>query len=478
MKSTEEQEGYLNFLFGKQGLAVWTMCLGVGLHSVNWHMVSTTAPTMVHDLGNARLISWITLIYLVTSVVFGSYAGYVKRQIGAKTATILFAAIFAVGSFIVSSAPNMEMVLLGRAFQGIGEGLILSLSYGVAQDVFPTNSTPKLFGLFAFVYAFSAVLGPVFAGFVTEISSWRVAFATNIAFAILYIILARRSLPNTKYSNRDQEMSVPLLRLLLIGISIMLIGLTDRANSTLMALLFISVAILLFYTCLKIDFKQSTKMFPSQIFSLKSTVGVGFWVIFLLPFSLAGIYVYIPLYIQVYYGTSIIIAGYFSTIIALSWSFSAVLIGSNKSNDLQTVFIILGVIGNLFGFTVFISGYYLDIIWIIFIGLFIIGSSLGTCWAFVTQKIVKATKEGEEDIVASQVPVVQTIATAVGAGIVGTLASFNGLSEEITSPVVLKTALSPVFAAGMVASLIGALFGLWLAVRSKDSYVTKSKRKA
>lgn len=468
MQSIEEQDGYLNFLFGKQGLAVWTMCLGVGVHSVNWHMVSTTAPTMVHDLGNARLISWITLIYLVTSVVFGSYAGYVKRQIGARTATILFAAIFAVGSFIVSSAPTMEMVLLGRAFQGIGEGLILSLSYGVAQDVFSSKSTPKLFGLFAFVYAFSAVLGPVFAGFVTEILSWRVAFATNIAFAVLYIIMAWRSLPNTKYSNGDQEISVPLLRLLLIGMSIMLIGISDSANSALMPLLFISIAIMLFRTCLKIDFEQSTKMFPSQMFSLKSTVGVGFWVIFLLPFSLAGIYVYIPLYMQVYYGTSIIIAGYFSTIIALSWSFSAVLTGSFKSDNLQTVFILLGVFGQLFGFMFFISGYYFDILWIILISLFIIGSSLGTCWAFVTQKIVKATKEGEEDIAASQVPVVQTIATAVGVGIVGTLASFNGLSEEITSPVVLKSALSPVFVAGMVASLIGALFGLWLACKERQ----------
>lgn len=154
MQRVKKQDGYLSFLFGKQGLAVWTLCLGVGLHAVNWYMVSTIAPSMLNELGNVKLISWITLIYLTTSVVFGSYAGYIKRQIGARTALFLFALIFASGSLIVATAPNMGTVLLGRALQGIGEGLILALSYGVAQDLFSSEATPKLFGLFAFVYAF------------------------------------------------------------------------------------------------------------------------------------------------------------------------------------------------------------------------------------------------------------------------------------------------------------------------------------
>lgn len=469
MQGAENKDGYLGFLFGEQGLAVWTMCLGVGLHSFNWQIVSTTAPTIVHDLGNARLISWITLIYLATSVVFGFYAVYVKRQIGARTAMILFAIIFAIGSFIVSAAPTMAMVLLGRALQGVGEGLLLALSYGVAQDLFSSKATPKLFGLFAFVYAISAAFGPVFAGFITEILSWRVAFAANIAFAIIYIMIAWRSIPDRNYSNNGKETSVPFLRLALIGVAIMLVGIADSVNSALMALLFIMVAVLMFFICLKVDIKQNIKMFPSQMFSLKSTVGIGFWVVFFLPFSLSGIYVFIPLYTQSYYGVSIIIAGYLSTIIAFSWSMSAILTGGFKTEKLQSVFILTGTSGQFVGCMLFASGYYFDILWLILVGLFIIGSSLGTCWAFVTQKIVTSTNKGEEDLAASQVPVVQTIATAVGAGIVGTLASFGGLSEEITSPILLKAALLPVFAAGVGASLIGALFGLWFVLRKKQA---------
>lgn len=448
-------------MFSKQGLAVWTLCLGVGLHAVNWHMVSTIAPTMVNELGNVKLISWITLIYLATSVVFGSYAGYIKRQIGARTAMFLFAIIFAIGSFIVSVAPNMETVLLGRAFQGIGEGLILSLSYGVAQDLFSSTATPKLFGLFAFVYAFSAAVGPIFSGTLTELFSWRIAFSANIVFAILYIIMMLHSIPNKKFSNNQTEIKTPFLRLALIGVAIILIGLTSNIKSALIAGLLIICAFILFFICLKIDQKQENKLFPSQIFWLTSTVGIGFWIIFLLPLPMASIHIFIPLYTQVFYGVSITVAGYISTVITFSWSFSAIMAGSFTAEKIKSFFIFLGTFSQFLGFTFFFAGYYLDWLWGIVIGLFIIGSALGACWAFITQKIVKSTNEGEEDLAASQVPVIQTIANAVGVGFVGALASFHGLAEEITSPIVLKSALLPVFSASVVVSLIGAIFGLW-----------------
>lgn len=471
MQTVEKQEGYLNFLFGQQGLAVWTLCLGVGLHAVNWYMVSTIAPTMVNELGKVKLISWITLIYLATSVVFGSYAGYIKRQIGARAAMLLFAIIFAIGSLLVSLAPNMETVLLGRALQGVGEGLILSLSYGVAQDLFSSEATPKLFGLFAFVYAFSAAIGPVFAGTLTELFSWRLAFSANIVFAILYIIMLLYAIPNKKASKDNTEAKTPFLRLALIGAAILLIGLTSSMKSALIAGLSIICAFILFFLCFKIDYKPENKIFPAQIFWLTSTIGLGFWTIFLLPLSMASVHIFIPLYTQFFYGVSITIAGYISTVITFSWSFSAIVAGSFTAEKIKSFFIVLGIFGQFLGFTLFFAGYYFDWLWVIAIGLFMIGSALGACWAFITQKIVESAHNREKDLAASQVPVIQTIASAVGAGFVGALASFNGLSEEITAPSVLKSALLPVFSASVVVSLIAAIFGLWFFLRKNDASI-------
>ena len=467
---TENKDSYLKFLFGKQGLAVWTMCLGVGLHAVNWNIVSTIAPSMVYELGNVKLISWLTIIYLATSVIFGSYAGYIKRQIGARTALLVFAVIFAIGSFTVSVASNMSTVFLGRALQGIGEGVILSLSYGVSQDIFSHKATPKLFGLFAFVYAFSAAVGPILAGFLTDSFSWRVALAANIAFAGLYIIMLLRSIPNQKFHDGRMKATVPFFRLALVGMAILLIGLMINIKSGLLVSLLITASFSLFFFCFKIDHKEENKIFPSKIFWLTSTLGIGFWVIFLLPFSLSGIAIFLPLYAQTVFGISVTSAGYLSTIISFAWSFSAFTTGKFKTEKMAYLLILLGAFGQFLGSVIFFFGTYFDLFWIIVLGLLVTGGSLGCCWAFVTQKIIESTNKGEEDLAASQVPVVHTIAIAVGAGFVGALANMNGLSEEIASPVFLKTALLPVFGACLITSSIGAAFGLWLVWSKKKPY--------
>lgn len=137
MQAIEKKDSYVNFLFGKQGLAVWTLCLGVGLHAVNWHMVSTIAPTLVNELGNVKLINWITLIYLATSVVFGAYAGYIKRQMGARTAMFLFVIIFATGSFSCISCPEYANSSSGACLAGDWRRLdIVALLWRGSRSIF------------------------------------------------------------------------------------------------------------------------------------------------------------------------------------------------------------------------------------------------------------------------------------------------------------------------------------------------------
>jgi hypothetical protein len=164
-------------------------------------------------------------------------------------------------------------------------------------------------------------------------------------------------------------------------------------------------------------------------------------------------------------------AGYVSTLISFSWSFSAIVTGRFAAEKIKSFLLLAGVLGQFLGFTLFFSGYYFDWLWAIVIGLLIIGLAVGACWAFITQKIVSCTKQGEEDLAASQIPVIQTIASAVGAGLVGALANFNGLSDELISPSVLKSSLFPVFATSMVVSLIGVFFGFWFGLRKSGSLV-------
>ena len=456
---------YLQLLFGAQGTAVWAMCLGVGLHAVNWYIVSTTAPTMVADLGQVHLIAWISLIYLTASVISGVCAGQIKRRLSARAAMVVFASVFAAGSLIVALTPTMGVVLLGRALQGAGEGVVLALAYGASQDLFANRATPKLFGLFAVVYAASAAVGPLLAGLITEALSWRVAYAANLVLVGTYVALVLRAVPSQRPQRGGAMGQVPTLRLALIGSALVLIGLSGLLELGVLVTGLIASACGLLALCLIQDQNAAIQLFPRQAFWLTSRAGRGFWVLFTLPCSLAGVSVFLPLYSQHVFGLSITLAGYMAILITLAWSVSALGVGAVRSAGREPGLILLGAVGQFLGSALVLASAILGSLVGLIGGLVLIGGGLGTCWAFVTQQIVALTPTDDKDLAAAQVPVVQTIAAAVGAGVVGAVAGLNGLSAQIPSASALQMALVPVFGVCLIVALLGAFFAFWF-VRS------------
>ncbi len=460
MPSNTPPDTYPQLLFGVQGTAVWALCLGVGLHALNWYIVSTTAPTMVADLGQVHLIAWISLIYLTASVISGVCAGQIKRRLGARAAMVVFASVFAAGSLIVALAPTMGTVLLGRAVQGAGEGVVLALAYAAVTDLFSNRATPKLFGLFAVVYAVSAAVGPLLAGLITEALSWRVAYAVNLLLVGTYIALVLRAVPQQRPQFDPAKGQVPALRLALIGSALVMLGLTALLESVVLVVGLIALAGGLLALCLQKDRAAATRLFPRGAFGFISRIGRGFWVLFTLPCALAGISVFLPLYSQYVFGLSITAAGYMAILITVAWSASALGVGAVRSTGREPGFILLGAVGQFLGAALVLVGVGLGTVWGLIGGLVLIGGGLGTCWAFVTQQIIALTPARDQDLAAAQVPVVQTIAAAVGAGLVGAVASLNGLTAQIPAAGVLQTALLPVFSLGLVLALIGLVFAL------------------
>jgi len=56
---------------------------------------------------------------------------------GRRFIYILDVALFGVGSFITATSPSLEILLLGRAIQGLGAGGIFPVASAFIGDIFP-----------------------------------------------------------------------------------------------------------------------------------------------------------------------------------------------------------------------------------------------------------------------------------------------------------------------------------------------------
>ena len=70
----------------------------------------------------------------------------------------------------------MAVLVLGRAVQGLGAGVVIVLLYVIAGQAYSSELRPRLFGAFAAGWVLPALIGPLAAGLVTTHLGWRGVF--------------------------------------------------------------------------------------------------------------------------------------------------------------------------------------------------------------------------------------------------------------------------------------------------------------
>src|SRR5690606_9895922 len=188
----------------------------------NGFLVSTALPTAVEELGGVALLSWATTVFLVFAIMGGAGAALLKARLGARAALIAAASVFLLGSLIAAIAGSMPELLVGRALQGLGEGIVAAICYALIPELFPSSLVPKVFGAESVVWALAAFGGPVLSGGLTETLSWRAAFAVNLPIGAIFIALVLLIVPRGIRSNAEGRL--PIVRLLLIGAAIMAVS--------------------------------------------------------------------------------------------------------------------------------------------------------------------------------------------------------------------------------------------------------------
>lgn len=438
--------------------ATVTLCLGVALFAFNAFLVSTSLPTAVREIGGVAVIAWATTIYLVLSIVGGAAAARLKARFGARATLIVSAVLFLAGTLIAAQASSMTGILIGRALQGIGEGVIAALCYALIPELFPGRLIAKVFGAEAVVWATAAFGGPLLAGFVTETVSWRAAFLINVPVIAIFIALVLMVVPRS--SADEARVPMPMLRLAVIGGGVMLVALAGIAAMPVWkGALVLLAAALLIVTVIR-DRTSAAPLLPSDAFSPRTRVGVGLWIIFLMPLAQASTAVYLVLTVQTLWGLGATVAGIFNACLALAWSFFAIAVASLGPGANRARFIAAGPMLLVAGLATVVAGLVIDQPVVALIGQIVIGAGYGIAWGFLSQTVMEGARAGERDRASASVPTLQSAGYALGAAIAGLVANASGYTVADAGAV--RSAAITVFTASATIGLLAVTAGLVL----------------
>ncbi|MCO7219080.1 MFS transporter [Klenkia sp. PcliD-1-E] len=138
--------------------------------------VATVLPTAVAELDGLAWYGWPFTAFLVAQVVGMVLGGDLGDRRGPRVALLWGVGVFAAGLLASGLAVDMPLFVLGRAVQGLGGGFISVSIYVVAGAAFDPRLRPALFGALSAAWVVPALVGPLLAGVLTSVATWRLVF--------------------------------------------------------------------------------------------------------------------------------------------------------------------------------------------------------------------------------------------------------------------------------------------------------------
>ena len=415
-------------LFGRRARIIWTISLGVAIQAFGWFLVSTIMPSVVLELGSPHLLSWGTTAFLTLSIPGSACAGFLKGRYGTRRVLLTASAIVIAANLLGFAAPNMEIFLLSRAVQGLGEGMVLALCYILVSDSLePVEVTPA-FGILAVVWALATLIGPWLAGLLTDIASWRFAFLPMLAMSVSFLWLVARHPTPTRATDAAARAGLPLGRIAIIGLAITAVSIAGVSRDPVRAAVLIALALLLVAICFRIDRRSKARLFPADLLSLRRAAPLGIWILGLMFGAEAAAPLYIAYFVQIGHGTTVFFAGQYAAITAFSWSVAAILIGRVGRGTSRNM-IILGPALLTLGLAMLVFWHDLPLA-VSAIALASLGIGFGISYGFITEHVIGLAAETERDVTAGAIPTLESTCGAFGAAISGLLGNIAGFGGE------------------------------------------------
>ena len=290
---------------------------GLLLAALDQSIVSTALKTITVDLGGLKHYTWVVTAYLLTSTASTPLYGKISDLYGRRQVFQFAIVVFLLGSFASGIAHNMNELIASRAFQGLGAGGLMSLTFVIIGDVVSPRERGRYQGYFGAVWGLATVAGPLLGGFFSDhhhvlgVTGWRWIFYINLPFGIIALVVTSAVLHIPKVV-REHKIDYIGALLLIVAVSVLLLGISVYApeNGWLKAktMSWIGGGLVLFAIFLWNQAKASEPILPLRLFK-NHTFSITSLLAFLVGAAMFGAIVMLPLYFQLVKGNSATLSG-------------------------------------------------------------------------------------------------------------------------------------------------------------------------
>jgi MFS family permease len=377
--------------------------------------VATIMPATVDDLGGLGYYGWAFSAFMLANLVGLVVAGDESDRRGPAVPFVGGVAAFTVGLLVGGLAPAMIVLIVGRAIQGFGGGLVSSVSYVVMGRGYPEAARPRMMALLSTAWVVPGLIGPAVSGLIATHVGWRWVFLGLAPLPILALVLALpavRQVSAGAGSPRNRQRLRGAVQLA-AGMALFLIGLGQSRLILAGALVVMGLGI---------AWHALPAVLPPGTMRAERGLPVAVASMGLLNFAFFGVDAFVPLALTDVRGTSTEFAGLALTAGTITWTIAAWLQAhyarqASPRTTIRLGLVIIaigtaGIIGIVMSEVTVLLG---PLVWAIG------GFGIGLAYSAVSLVVFASAPPGQEGNATSAMQVAGAIGIAVATGIGGVL---------------------------------------------------------
>lgn len=341
----------MNFKLDENTITIAIFVIAAALLSTAQTVVTTGVVGIMADFNiSSTIAQWIFSSFLLVLGVMIPISAYIARRFKVKSILICSLLIFLAGTLLAYLAPAINILIIARVIQGIGAGILLPITQIVLLKIIPKEKWQVYMGLFGFIIGVAPALAPTVGGLIIDTMGWRFIFllfsiATVILLIIVYLFI------KLEFETGDYPLDIASLVLCIVSCTGLLLGLTNFADygTDMLHVIFplvLGLVTLILFTCRQFHIES-----PLLDLSLLKNKFFFFGTLFssILYFTMCGIYVLMPLFVQGVCNQSATVSGIVilpATLVMILFNFVGPLLaqkfGVRKVLILSSIFSILG----------------------------------------------------------------------------------------------------------------------------------------
>jgi EmrB/QacA subfamily drug resistance transporter len=286
----------------RKDAALILLCMAQFLDVLDVNAVIVALHSIGQDLGFSQAgLQWVVSAYVLFFAGFLLLAGRVADLWGRRRTFVVGLAVFTAASLCCGLSVSKEMMVVSRAFQGLGAATTAPAALSIITTIFAEGrERDRAVAAWTAVAAGGGAAGLLLGGFITDVLGWQWIFFVNVPVGAAGIALSQVLLPESRDPAASRRLDLLGAGTVTSGLVLLVLALTrteEAGFGSPITLATLGFAAALFGAFVFVERRAADPLVPLRLFRLRGLVGAAL-VAFAITAATAPVGVLVTLYLQ------------------------------------------------------------------------------------------------------------------------------------------------------------------------------------